>query len=119
MEDILHKYTAGEILKWLSGVNIDEYVDYKVIEDEFDSMTYNVLNIEKIKQDFMRDIRRYEVVKRGKTLYIHDNKLCQDILSWHFNDDDYEYIQNTATLTCESLNNRTMRFIGKKERCWW
>lgn len=120
MEDILHEYTAGELLKWLTDREIDEYIDIKIMEDSYEnSATYNVLDVEKVKIDFIRDIRRYEVVKRGKTLYIHDNKTCQDILSWNFTDDDYEYIQNTATLTCESLNNRTMRFIGKKERCWW
>ena len=80
MDDILHKYTAGELLKWLDG--------------------------------------RYEVIKRGHNLYVHDNKTCQDILSWNFNNDNYEYIQNTANNTCESLNNNTMRFIGKKDNCW-
>ena len=119
MDNILHEYTAGELLKWLNDIQLDEYADTKIITDaEGNTTAYDVLDIEKIKNDFMRDVRRYEVIKRGHTLYIYDNKTCQEILSWHFDDANYEYIQNTANNTCESLNNRTMRFIGKKDKCW-
>lgn len=119
MDDMLHKYTAGELLKWLTDKEIDEYITPIVSEDsEGNSFASSVLDIDKIKTDFMHEIRRYEVVRRGQTLYIYDNKTCQDILSWNFTDNDYKYIQNTANTTCESLNNRTMRFIGKKNDCW-
>ena len=119
MDDILHKYTAGELLKWLDGKSINEYSIPRIDEDcDGNTYAYDVLSIEDIVTDFLRDIRRYEVIKRGHTLYVHDNKTCQDILSWNFNNDNYEYIQNTANNTCESLNNNTMRFIGKKDNCW-
>ena len=118
MKDVLHNYTAGELLKWLDGISINEYCSTKIAESvDGDSFAYDVLDIEKITTDFIRQVRRYEVVKRGKTLYIHDNKDCKDILSWSFTDENYEYMQNTANNTCESLNNNTMRFIGKRDKC--
>lgn len=119
MDDMLHKYTAGELLKWLSQITVDEYID-TVVEEDIDGNTFasSVLDVDKVKTDFIREVRRYEVVKRGKTLFIHDNKTCQDILSWTFTDDDYEYVQNTANMTCQSLNDRSMRFIGKPDKCW-
>lgn len=120
MDDILHKYTAGELLAWLEDKTIDEYIDVAVEEDDDDGETYavSVLDVERLKTDFIREVRRYEVVKRGYTLFIHDNKTCQDILSWNFNEDNRAYVQNTANATCESLNNQTMKFIGKKDKCW-
>lgn len=118
MNNMLHEYTAGELLHWLEEQAIDEFCISKIAEDvNGDSYAYSVLDVSEVEKAFLREIRRYEVVKRGHTLYIHDNKACQDILSWAFTDDDYEYALNTANNTCESLNNKTMRFIGKKERC--
>lgn len=118
MDDILHKYTAGELLKWFIDREIDDYIVPVVTEDTENTYAISTLDIEKVKTDFIREVRRYEVIKRGRTLYIHDNESCQDILSWNFTDTDYEYVQNTANMTCESLNNRSMRFIGKKNDCW-
>lgn len=119
MDDILHEYTAGELLEWLANKEIDMYIQ-PVVHEDGDGSTYasSLLDAEQVKTDFLREAHRYEVIKRGQTLYIHDNKTCQDILSWNFTDTDYEYVQNTANMTCESLNNRSMRFIGKKNDCW-
>lgn len=119
MDDIFHEYTAGELLKWLSDITIDEYIDEMIEEVGEETIIATVLDIEKIKTDFVRSVKRYSVVKRGKILYIHDNKRCQDILSWHFDDDNYEYVQNTANETCQSLNNRTMRFTANRHKCHW
>ena len=118
MDNIMHDYTAGELLKWLTDLPINEYCESRIMEADGESTAYDVLDIEKIKTDFMREVRRYEVIRRGHTLFIHDNKVCQDILSWHFDEHSYEYVQNTANNTCESLNNLTMKFIGKKDKCW-
>ena len=118
MDEILHKYTAGEILEWLSDKVIDNYIMTMIEEKDGESYPFTVLDVEQIKTDFIREIRRYEIVKRGHTLYLFDNKTCQDLFSWHYTDANYEEVQNIANDTCESLNNRTMRFIGKKEVCW-
>lgn len=118
MDNILHEYTAGELLQWLEGKVIDDYIDTIIEEDDGESYPLSILDIDALKIDFIREIRRYEVIKRGYTLYLHDNKVCEDLLSWSFTDDNYEEIQNIANDACESLNNRTMRFISRKERCW-
>ena len=114
----MHKYTAGELLKWLSEIEIDEYLSPVVIEDmDGESHASTILNVEQVKTDFIRSVRRYEVVRRGFTLYLHDNKECRDICSWTFTEEDEEYYQNTANNMCDSLNNHTMRLIGKKPHC--
>ena len=118
MDEIMHQYTAGEILKWLGNVVVDDYIVATIEEKDGESYPISMLDIEQIKRDFMREIRRYEVVKRGYTLYLFDNKTCQDLFSWRYTDEDYEEVQNTANMTCDSLNNRTMRFIGKREKCY-
>lgn len=118
MDEMLHKYTAGEILNWLGDIVIDDYIMTIIEEKDGESYPISMLDIEKVKTDFMREIRRYEVVKRGHTLYLFDNKTCQDLFAWRFTDENYEEMQNTANVTCESLNNRTMRFIGKREKCY-
>lgn len=118
MDDMMHKYTAGELLRWLGEIEIDEYLSPIVVEDvDGESHVSTVLNIEQLKIDFIRSVRRFEVVKRGFTFYVHDNKECRDIFAWNFTEADEEYYQNTANNVCDSLNNRTMRLIGKRPHC--
>ena len=118
MDEILHQYTAGELLEWLGNSIVDDYIMTVIEEKDGESYPLSVLDTEQIKTDFMREVRRYEIVKRGYTLYLFDNKTCQDLFSWRFDDSNYEEMQNAANVTCDSLNNRTMRFIGKKEKCF-
>lgn len=118
MYEILHEYTAGELLDWLKDEVADNYIQEIVEEDHGETYPVTKLDIEAIAMDFVRDVKRYEVVKRGQILYLFDNRMCQDLFSWRFNEDNYEEIQNTANAMCDSLNNRTMRFIGKREKCW-
>lgn len=118
MDEILHDYTAGELLEWLNKRTIDEYLDSAIEEVDGESYPISILNIERIKTDFIREIRRYEVVKRGYTLYIFDNKTCHDIFSYAFTDENYEEMQNTVNETCDALNSGKMRFVSKKEKCW-
>lgn len=118
MDDIFHEYTAGELLEWMKNRPIDEYLDANIVEINGESVATTIIDIEKIKLDFYHHVKRYVVVKRGHILYIHDNKTCQDLLSWNITNDNEEYVQNTANATCDSLNNRVMRFIGKKDKCW-
>lgn len=119
MDDIMHKYTAGEFLEWLTDMSINEYCVPQIVEIDEEAVPYDVLDIEKLKNDFIKTIRRYQTVKRGKILYIHDNKTCRDIFSWNFNEHNYEQVQNTANNLCELLNNHTMRFVAEKDKdCW-
>lgn len=118
MYEILHEYTAGELLDWLKDTVVDDYVETIIEEDEDESYPLTVLNVDDIARDFIREIKRYEIFKRGHILYLHDNKTCQDLFSWRFDDSNYEEVQNTADAMCESLNNRSMQFIARKDRCW-
>ena len=117
MDDILHKYTAGELLKWFEDEDLDLYITQEIIETNNESVVVDKLDIEAVKVAFLRNVRRYELVKRGKKIYIHDNKECQDIMTFQYDDSNYEYVQNTANNMVESLNNRDVRFIGKKHYC--
>lgn len=117
MDDIFHKYTAGELLQWLENEDLDIYIKQEAVEVDNDVIIMEKLDIEQVKANFLRNIRRYEVIKRGKKFYIHDNRDCKDIMVLHFNDDDYEYVQNTANNIVESLNNREIHFVGTKHHC--
>ena len=117
MYEMLHEYTAGELLDWLRDVTVDDYLETIIEEEDGESYPLMMLDTDAIIRDFMRNVRRYEIVKRGYILYLHDNKTCQDLFSWRFNDCNYEEIQNTANNMCESLNNRSMQFIAHKDRC--
>lgn len=114
MEDIFYKYTAGELLKWLTDKSINEYCMPQIIEIDDETCTYDVLDIEQIKTDFLQAMRRYYVVKRGKNLYLHDNKIARDIFVWQFDNNTYEETQNIANDTCELLNKNKLKFIGDK-----
>lgn len=118
MYEILHEYTAGELLDWLKNETVDNYIQEVIEESNGETYPISKLDTEAIATDFVRSVKRYEIVKRGHILYLFDNKICQDLFSWHFDDDTYEEVQNTANAMCDSLNNRTMRFIGKREKCW-
>lgn len=118
MYEFLHEYTAGELLDWLKNQPVDDFLVENIEEENGEVYPFMTLDVEALITEFTREIRRYEVIKRGHILYLFDNKTCQDLFSWRFDDNNYEEIQNTANSMCESLNNRTMRFIGRKEKCF-
>lgn len=118
MDSILHEYTAGELLDWLSDEDISQYIEQEIEEtNNGDTIVIDVLNMEKIKNHFMYHIRRYISVKRGYKFYIHDNKTCNDIMMFKFTNENEEEIQNHVNNVCRDLNERKISFIGKKHRC--
>ena len=118
MDDILHEYTAGELLQWLGDEDISEYMQQDIMETDGDTIVIDVLNIDKIKTHFMYSVRKYIVVKRGFKFYIHDNKSCNDIMMFKFTNENEEEIQNHVNNICKDLNERKVNFIGKKYKCY-
>lgn len=117
MDDILHKYSAGELLDWLAEEDMDIYLlpTPMMIDDESTIITR--LDIEQIKNDFIRSIHRYSAIKRGKIFYIHDEISCQDIMSFRFNEENEFEVQNHVHDLVAELNDRNATFIGKKHCC--
>lgn len=118
MNDILHKYSAGEFIEWLVKQDVYKFTDSEIIETESgDSFVQEVFNEDKLTTMFIKSVQKFSIVKRGHILYIHDNESCKDIMQLHFNDDSYEHIQEVADNVVTALNNREMNFIGKKHHC--
>jgi hypothetical protein len=117
MDNIMHDYTAGELLEWLENEDIAEYIDQEIEVIDGESVVIESLDIDKVKSHFLYHIRRYIVVKRGYKLYIHDNKNCLDIMMFKFSDVDEEEVNNYVNSLCHDLNERKISFIGKKYRC--
>ena len=120
MDNIMHEYTAGELLDWLKDEDINIYMEQEIEETNTgDTIVIDVLNVDKIKTQFIHHVRRYVVVKRGYKFYIHDNKTCNDIMMFKYTADNEEEIQNHANSICEDLNQHKINFIGKKYKCNW
>lgn len=117
MDDILEQYTAGELLKWIEDEDMDIYLLPTPVMIDDESTIITRLDIEQIKTNFLRTVRRYTVVKRGKTFYIHDEASCQDIMSFRFDEETEIEVQNHVHNLVEDLNERSAVFIGKKHCC--
>lgn len=117
MRRVLEEYSADELLDWLAEEDMDIYLlpTPMMIDDE--STIVTKLDIGKIKDDFIRSVRRYSLVKRGKMFYVHDEQSCQDIMTYRFNDENEHEIQNIAKAFVDDLNDRRVTFIGKKHHC--
>lgn len=114
MNDILEKYSAGELLEWLTKQDLDKFLKEKIIEDENgDSFAKEVIDIGKIQEEYIKSVLRYSIIKRGTSLYIFDSEHCMEILRLRFTPDNYEEVQKTAESLINSLNNRTMSFVSK------
>lgn len=118
MYDLMHDYTAGELLHFLAEEDISEYIQQEIEEtNDGDTIVIDVLDVERVENEFMYHVRRYVSVKRGYKFYIHDNKSCNDIMMFKFNRNNEEEIQNHVNNICRDLNERKVSFIGKKHRC--
>lgn len=118
MNDILHEYTAGEFIEWAINQDLTALTEDKVVETEDgDTAAVTQLSEEKLVNGFIKSVCRFSIVKRGYTLYIHNNERCEDIMQLKFTDSTYEDVQKTATQLCNSLNNREINFVGKKKHC--
>ena len=115
-ERVFDEYSAREFLDWLENEEAGEYINQEVefIDDE--SVIIDTFDVEELKKNFMHHIKRYNVVKRGNKLYLHDNRTCNDIMQFRIYGNDTE-IQNYANSLCDDLNKRNVSFIGKKYRC--
>ena len=45
MDEIMHQYTAGEILKWLGNVVVDDYIVATIEERDGESYPISMLDI--------------------------------------------------------------------------
>lgn len=114
MNDILEKYSAGELLEWLRKQNADKFLKEKIEEDENgDTFAKEVIDVDKIEEEYIKSVLRYSIIKRGTSLYIFDSDHCMEILKLTFTPDNYEEVQKTAESLIDSLNNRTITFVPK------
>lgn len=118
MEDFLDKYTVREFLEWLEKEPLDEYIMPQTVADAEETVVINMADVEALAKSFMEKVHRYEVVVRGYTFYIHDNKTCRDIISWKFTDENRQQAQLTADNVCKNLNNGVMSFISHEKHCF-
>lgn len=118
MNNILDKYSAKELLEWLRHQDLDIYLKEKITEnDDGETFISEVIDVDKIEDEYIKSVLRYTIIKRGKSLYIFDQEACREIMRLKFTPDDYEYVQNTAQNLIDSLNNRNITFVGKKHHC--
>lgn len=114
MNDLLEKFSAGELLEFLRKQDLDVFLKEKIEENEQgESFIKQVIDVDKIQEEYLKSILRYNIVKRGSSLYIFDNQHCFEILRLTFTPDNYEEVQKTAQSLVDSLNNRTMSFVAK------
>ena len=118
IEDFLNDYTAKEFLDWLEEEYADEYIK-QIVDESLDGETYinDVFDIEALIKNFSRQVRKYTIVKRGYRFFIHDERNCVDIMTFRYNDDNYEEVSNYVNDICDNLNKGNINFIGKKHRC--
>lgn len=114
MNDILEKYSSKELLQWLRKQDADKFLKEKIEEDENgNSFAREVLDVDRIEEEYLKSIVRYSIIKRGTSLYIFDSEHCMEILRLRFTPDNYEEVQKTAESLINSLNNRTISFVPK------
>lgn len=114
MNDILEKYSAGELLEFLRKQDLDIFLKEKIEENEQgESFIKEVIDVDKIQEEYLKSVLRYNIIKRGSSLYIFDSQHCMEILRLRFSPDDYEEVQKTAESLVNSLNNRTISFVPK------
>lgn len=114
VNDVLEKFSAGELLEWMRKQDLDIFLKEKIEENEQgESFIKEVIDVDKIQEEYLKSIVRYNIIKRGSSLYIFDNQHCMEILRLRFSPDNYEEVQKTAESLINSLNNRTMSFVPK------
>lgn len=113
----LEKYSAKELLQFLEDEIAMEYIKEIIYDDFGESTLLEVFDIEKIKNDFLRSINRYSVVRRGQKVYIHDERDCKDIIMLRVHDYDDETTMQEAYDLCEQLNNGDLHFVAKIHTC--
>ena len=114
LNDLLEKFSAGELLEFLRKQDLDIFLKEKIEENEQgESFIKEVIDVDKIQEEYLKSIVRYNIIKRGSSLYIFDNQNCMEILRLTFTPNNYEHVQSVAESLTDSLNNRTMSFVAK------
>lgn len=114
MDNFLEQFTAGELLEWLRKQDLDVFLKEKIEENEQgESFIKEVIDVDKIQEEYLKSVLRYNIIKRGSSLYIFDNQHCFEILRLRFTPENYEEVQKTAESLTKALNNRTMSFVAK------
>lgn len=116
-EKDLEKYSAKELLEFLENEVVHEYTTEILYDDFGESTLLEVFDIDKIKNDFLRSINRYSVIRRGQKVYIHDERECIDIMMMKIHNFDEDEVIQRAYDMCEDLNNNNMHFVGKIHNC--
>lgn len=118
MDNVLNEYTAGEFLEWLADCDIDDYIAQDaIIGCDNETTLVDKADVEKMKIDFLDTIRRYIVVKRGHKFILHDNRECNDVMTFRFNSENEAEVQNMVNQMCMELNHHSVRFVSNKEHC--
>lgn len=114
MNDLLEKFSAGELLEFLRKQDLDIFLKEKIEENEQgESFIKEVIDVDKIQDEYLKSILRYNIMKRGNSLYIFDNTRCFEIMRLKFTSDNYEEVQKTAQSIVDALNNRTVTFVPR------
>ena len=114
MDNFLEQFTAGELLEWLRKQDLGVFLKEKIEGNEQgESFIKEVIDVDKIQEEYLKSVLRYNIIKRGSSLYIFDNQHCFEILRLRFTPENYEEVQKTAESLTKALNNRTMSFVAK------
>lgn len=102
----LSKYTALDLVNWISGLNADtchQFVDIVVSEDNEDDITVN-FDLTVLSTLFLQDQVRYQLVVRGRKLVIYDTLTLADKIHRYFTEENKEEVQEQMKTLCELLN---------------
>lgn len=102
----LSKYTALDLVNWISNLNADTYhqfVDIAVYDDGKDDIIIN-FDFTVLSTLFLQDQVRYKLVIRGNKLVIYDTVTLTDKVHRYFTEENKEEVQEHMNTLCELLN---------------
>ena len=102
----LSKYTALDLVNWISNLNADTYrqfVDIVVYDDGKDDIVIN-FDFTVLSTLFLQDQVRYKLVIRGHKLVIYDTVTLTDKVHRYFTEENKEEVQEHMNTLCELLN---------------
>lgn len=102
----LSKYTALDLVNWISNLNNDtchQFVNIVVYGDGKDDIVIN-FDFTVLSTLFLQDQVRYKLVIRGRKLVIYDTLTLTDKVHRYFTEENKEEVQECMNTLCELLN---------------
>ena len=102
----LSKYTALDLVNWISNLNADTYhqfVDIVMYDDGKDDIIIN-FDFTVLSTLFLQDQVRYKLVIRGHKLVIYDTVTLTDKVHRYFTEENKEEVQEHMNTLCELIN---------------